>query len=119
MNDFTPGVVRDTDTCGFFDGRMRVDHIFDLAGVDVYAGANDHVVLAIDQEEVALFVQVANVAGVQPTVNDRLLGRFGTVPVALHQHLTARYNLAGLTGAKEVALFIHDGDFCQCVCPAG
>ena len=66
---------------GWFD-----EPLLDLDAVDVLAAADDHVLLAVGDEEEALVVEVADVAGVEPAVGvDRLGGGLGLVPVAGHE----------------------------------
>ena len=59
--------------------------VLDLDAVDVLAAADDHVLLAVGDEEVAVGVDLADVAGVEPAVADRLGGRLGLAPVAGHE----------------------------------
>ena len=66
------------------DGRVLVEHLLDLAGIDVVAAADDQVLLAIDDEEVAVLVDLREVTGVEPAAAHRLGRRVGTLPVALH-----------------------------------
>ena len=53
-------------TAEVFTRRMLVEHALDLDGRDVLAAAADHVLLAVDEEEVALRVAPHHVAGVEP-----------------------------------------------------
>ena len=46
--------------------RMRGEHLFDLARPHLEAARLDQVLLAIDDEDVAVLVEVAEIAGVQP-----------------------------------------------------
>src|SRR5690349_3787704 len=78
-----PG-VRDADDGGFGDGRVGVQDVLDLAGVDVVAAADDEVLLAVDDEHEAVLVDEAEVAGVQPAVDDGLGGGRRVVVVAAH-----------------------------------
>jgi hypothetical protein len=48
------------------------EDVFDLLGVDVLAAADDHVLRSADQGQIAVRVDVADVAGVQPAVDDDL-----------------------------------------------
>ena len=47
---------------------MRGNHILDLVGIDVEAGRQDHVLLAIDDADKALLVDGRHVAGTQVAV---------------------------------------------------
>ena len=46
--------------------RMRDDHVFHLAGEDVEAARDDHVLLAIDDAQEPIGIADRDVAGVQP-----------------------------------------------------
>jgi hypothetical protein len=65
---FTMLLVGDPDHGGIAHAGARPQHVFDLARVDVVARPDDQLLLAIDKEEVALRIEVTNVAGQQPAV---------------------------------------------------
>jgi hypothetical protein len=69
--------VGPADDGGLGDGGVLVQHLLDLARVDVVAAADDEVLLAVDDEQVAVLVGVAEVAGVEPAVLERLGRRLG------------------------------------------
>ncbi len=64
--------VGHADDRGFGDVRVLVQRGFDLGGVDVLAAADDDVLQAVDDVEVAVGVETAEVAGVEPAVGERL-----------------------------------------------
>jgi hypothetical protein len=68
--------------------------LLDLARVDVVAAADDQVLLAVDDEQVAVVVAVGEVAGVEPAALERLRGLLGLVVVALHDVVAADDDLA-------------------------
>src|SRR5947209_7972196 len=45
---------------------MLVEHFLDLARVDVVAASDDHLLLAIDDEEVTVFIDLRHIARVKP-----------------------------------------------------
>ena len=51
---------------------VPVQHLLDLARIDIFAAADDHVLGSVDDVEVPVGVDIADVTGVQPTVADRL-----------------------------------------------
>ena len=74
---------------------MRVQEVLDLARVDVLAAANDGVLGAALEAEVAVGVHDGEVAGVQPAFGvDGLGGGRGIVVVALHHQIAARAQFA-------------------------
>ena len=60
---------------------MREQHLLDLAWVDVHAAADHHVGRAVGEEEVAVVVEVADVADGEGVVAPRALGLLGVVVV--------------------------------------
>ena len=78
------------DDGAFSDAFDFVDAVFDFAGVDVFAVHDDEVFQAVDDVDVAVFVHVGEVAGMEPAVfGEDFLGFFGLVPVALHDVVAA------------------------------
>src|SRR5439155_23950741 len=76
------------------DVRVAVEDLFDLARVDGVAAANDDVLLAVDEEQVAILVEVADVAGPEPTVVRHCLARRAlVVEVAAHDAVTTNEDL--------------------------
>src|SRR6266568_3085819 len=59
-------LVRDADHGRLGHRRVGIDDLFDLARVYVEPAAEDHLLLAIDDEELALLVDVPDVSGVEP-----------------------------------------------------
>src|ERR1044072_4366650 len=80
----SPLVVGHSEDRRFADLRVLVENLLDLTRVDVVAAADDQVLLAVDDVEVAVLVDAGHVAGVEPAAAHRLLGRAGGRPVALH-----------------------------------
>ena len=66
--------VGPADDAGQRDRGVLDQRVLDVARVDVEAAADDQVLLAVDDVQVAVRVPVADVPGVQPSVADRLGG---------------------------------------------
>ena len=62
---------------------MGVDRLLDHLRIDVEAAGDDHVLLAVDQIEIAVGVHVADVAGEEAVADEGLRGFLRPVPVAL------------------------------------
>ena len=77
--------------------------VLDLDAVDVLAAPDDHVLGPVGDEQEAVVVEVADVAGVQPAVDDRLGGGLGLVPVARHDDRALDADLAGLAPAAAAS----------------
>src|SRR5216684_1855397 len=65
---FAVTFVRHADDRRFGHRGMRIEDFFDLARVDVESAAQDHVLLAIDDEVITLVVARGDVARVKPSV---------------------------------------------------
>src|SRR3954462_13629221 len=89
-------LVGHADHRGLEHALVLVEDLLDLARVDVVAAADDQLLLAVDDEEVAVLVDLAHVAGVEPAVDDPLVGFLGLVPVALHDVVALDGDLADL-----------------------
>src|SRR5208337_2967554 len=106
---FPPALVRRGDDRAFEDGGVGVDDVLYLSGVHVLAAADDHVRLAVGEEQVAAFVQVAEVAGVVPAALKGSCGQLGVLPVAGHDVLAPYADLTDL--ARSGALVVGVDDF--------
>ena len=99
-------VVLDADHGDLGDGVVLVERLLDLARVDVVAAADDQVLLAVDDEEVAVLVLLGHVAGEEPAVGDGLLGLLLLAPVALHHVLAPDRDLADLALLDVLAVVV-------------
>src|SRR4051794_14197665 len=101
-------LVGHSDHGGLGDGGVLVEDLLDLARVDVVAPADDHVLLAVDDEEVAVLVDLGHISRVEPAVAHDLLRGVVAVPVALHEVVTADGDLAPLTLRDLLAVLVDD-----------
>src|SRR5215217_7222932 len=69
--------------------------------VDVVAVAPDGVILATDDEQIAILVAVAEIAGVQPAVAECPGGGFRIVVVALHHGVAAEDDLSQMLRSRR------------------
>ena len=78
-------VVVDTDHCCVGDTGVRQQQAFELSRRHLEALVLDEFLDPVDDEDVAVVVEVSNVAGVQPAIGiDRLRGGLIVVQVPLH-----------------------------------
>ena len=94
-------------------GHLRVLHqgFLDLSRINVGRSGEDHVVLAVYQEEKPTFVKVADVSGVEPAPAQGLGRGPRVVPVTLHDHAASHQNLAGAARGQWLAGLVHHADF--------
>jgi len=93
------------DDAGIENLFMAVDDVFELAGIDVVAGGDDHALDALREVDEAVLVHLAEIAGVQPdapvVVTAERVGRFGrVVHVAEHDRGTADADFALEVGVE-------------------
>src|SRR5664279_1062348 len=86
---------------------MLVEHLLDLPGVHVVTGPDDHVLLAVDDEVVAVLVLGGQITGGEPAVFHHRRGGLRPLPVTLHHVVAADADLADLT-AGYLATFVVD-----------
>src|SRR6266852_7137805 len=77
--------VRDADHGGIEHGGMLLQGLLHLRGGHVLAGALDHILLPVHEEEAAVLVHDRLVAAVQPSISQRLSRRLGVLEIALHE----------------------------------
>ena len=87
---------------------MLVERVLDLARVDAVAAAQDHVLDAVDEVQIAVGVEVADVAGAEPAVGERLARRLGVAPVAAHHPGRDQLHLAGLARRHRLPVAVRD-----------
>ena len=102
-----PLLVGQADDRGGGDGVVLEQRVLDLGGPDVLAAADDGVVGAALAEQVALDVDPAAVAGVEPAVGVDL--RLGADVGAAHL-VAADQDLAGHLGVELGAAVVDDAD---------
>src|SRR5690606_10381934 len=89
MHGFSPLLVRHTDYRRHENGRMRRERRFDLHGIDVETSADDHVLHAVYNKEIAQLVDVAEVARAPGAVDELGGGLFGITIIARHNGAAA------------------------------
>src|SRR5260370_31411665 len=79
---------------------MLINRLFDEAWVHVKSAAQQHVLGAVDNEDISVFVHVSDVAGSKKTVfGHRFIGCIGTLPISLHHVGATDANFAFFTEA--------------------
>ena len=66
------------------DAGILPQHRLQLGGIDVLAAGDHHVLLAVDDPEIAVLVEPADVAGAEPAVEEGLAGGGLIRPVLIH-----------------------------------
>ena len=90
LADFTEPLVGHADDGDLRDARVAQHEVLDLGRVRVEPTDDEHVLDAADDAQVAVGVERAEVAGVQPTVGvDRSRGRVRVVEIAAHHGLAS------------------------------
>ena len=88
---------------------MPEQHLLDFARIDVGAAADDDVLGSILEREVAVGIERAEIAGMQPAVAQRGGGRLRILPIARHHHVPATENFSRLSGWQRAVVAIrHD-----------
>src|SRR5207253_10675907 len=87
---------------------MRQQRVLDFGRRNVLAAPPDHLLEPPGQEDIALLVAVAGIAGVQPAIFDGGRRDRGRVPVPGGRHRFAEAQLASLAGLDNATIAIDD-----------
>src|SRR4029077_5385916 len=102
--------VRDANHAALGDRRVLIDRLFDVAWIDIVAAAQEHVLDAVDDEDVAVLVHIADVARAQiPAVGLHLGRRLLVLPIAEHDIGALDTEFAALA-ERNVLIGIVDAD---------
>ena len=89
--DFLADAVRQTDNAEFLDVRRILVDLFDFVRIDVLAvGVDDDVFRSAHEIEIAVVIQAAEVAGIKPAIDQRLLRRLFIAEITDHHIGAAR-----------------------------
>ena len=92
--------------------RMHGHHVFDFVGEDIEAGHQDHVLAAIEQEKIALFVAPGDVAGAEPAAFEKgVAGFFHLLPIPCRHVRAACAQFARFSHRHDVAILVAQADF--------
>src|SRR4029077_20045211 len=78
--------------------RMLIENFLDLARIDVGPAADQHLLLAADDLQIATLVEDAEIAGVEPAIGAERLVSLRIVVIADGDGGTTRQDLAGDAG---------------------
>ena len=87
---------------------MAGESILDFGRVDVLAAGDDHVLDPVDEEQIALVIEVAGIARVIPPSGECLGGHLGLVPVLEHEIAASGADLSRLANADLLAIQVLD-----------
>src|SRR5690554_1939376 len=89
-----PALIRHADHGSFGNPRHLEDEPFEFDGRDPLAAALDHVLQAVGDAQIAVRIDDAYIASVQPAAFPELLGIVGIVQIALREPGRAHHDLA-------------------------
>jgi len=96
---------------GAQDGGMRIEDGFDFGGIDVETEADDQVLGAADDKEMAI-AELGEVAGVEPTFAvNRCGGFFGSMVIALHDVRAAHPQFSDFSLGYGIPGGVHEFHF--------
>ena len=109
---FAEPLVRRAEHRRFCDRGAGVAFGLDLGRGDVLAAADDDFLLAVDDEQITVLVEVADVAGAEISVGgERRRGRFRIAPIALDVRRAPDCDLTRLAGWKRAVIGAEDREF--------
>ena len=113
---FAPAIMGHTDHGHVAHRRMFADHLLEIARKDIEAAADDHVLLAIENRQEAVFVEPPDIAradeGAPALITpDEFRGFLGLAVIALHHAGAVTRDFADFAAWQRAASLIKDADF--------
>src|SRR5690606_11775484 len=109
LDRLTGFFVRHTDGRARQHARQGRQHVFQFIRIDVEAGHQNHVLLAVDDTQVTVFLNKTDVTGLQPAFSiEDFIGGFLALPVALHHLRALDAQLTDLTDRQLLAVITDD-----------
>ena len=98
----------DANDSGFRYGRVHIEDIFNLCGIDILASADDHILFPIHDIKVSILIHVSHIACVKPAPLDGLFRLLWIFPITLENSITLHNNLPHFIRRKISSLIIYD-----------
>src|SRR5208282_3186815 len=101
------------DNRGLINGGMSGQSLLNLEGRNIFPTADDDVLLAVHDEDVAVIRPNGHVAGMEPSATQGFRRGFRLPPVAFHHTVSAGDDFAdgGSVAWNIVIVGVHDADF--------
>src|SRR3546814_3648968 len=91
---------------------MLVKDILDFRRIDILAAAQYHVLGAIDDGDETFGVEPREIAGANPPIDKGFRGGVGLVPIAFHDHRSARPQIGRAQSELQSLMRISYAVFC-------
>src|ERR1039458_2525662 len=104
----SPRMVGHADDSAFEHLRQGHDARLDLGAVNVKTAADNHVFLAVHDVNVAVFVDVSDIASVMPAVAANFSSGLRQVVVSGSDQRAAGYDFSGLMRREDATGIVHD-----------
>src|SRR6185437_4324112 len=112
LHRFAPFFVRHANHGYVGNIGMAIDRAFDFRRIDVFRASDDHVFHAVVNVDIAVFIQIARIAGAKPAVLvDGLRRGFRQIPITCHIPRRASCDLAHLSWRQLVSGFVEHRHF--------
>src|SRR5437588_795960 len=103
--------MRNADRRGCGDRGMLIEHFVDFAWINILAAANNHVALAIDDEEESILVPITNIAGMKPAVAKGLLSSFGILEITFQNVVAAQNDFSKFPVRNVIIVVVNNFHF--------
>src|SRR5262249_41056325 len=105
--DLAPLAVGPADYGNLAHARVREQNLLDLARIDIGAAGDHHVLGAVFEREIAVRIERADVAGVQPAAAQGARARLCVAPVAGHDAGATAEDFAGLARRERPVVLVR------------
>src|SRR4030095_6919266 len=103
--------IRDADGGRRRNCRMLVKYFIDLARVDVFTAADDHVGLPVNDVEKSIAVAIADISRMKPAASQGAIGGLRILEITFENVLTAQNDFAQLAVRKLLIIIVDNFHF--------
>ena len=93
---------------------MANDHFLDVLWIYIHATRDDHVFHAIDEKQESVVVEIAEISGVQPSVDDGPLGEVRTLVIPGHLDRPPSADLTDFTRRALTTALVEYSNLEEC-----
>lgn len=94
---FSSLFIRDPNGCALGDRGVTKHQCLDIFREHAIPGTFDHFLDSAREEQVAVFVKIANVPGMDPAIAQRFGRRIRSFPIAFENTFVTNYDLTALS----------------------
>ena len=106
--DLTAELILNANDSHLMNPGELVDKLLDLARIDIFAHADNHILDAVDNVDIAIFVGSGHIARMEPATAHDIMRHIGKIPIAKYHIIAFDDKLAQLAARNLLSLVIDE-----------